>query len=633
MTPKEVLKKYWGFDAFRPLQEDIVQSVIDGKDTLALLPTGGGKSICFQVPALCLEGVCIVISPLIALMKDQVYNLKKRGIAAEAIFSGMPHYEIDRIFDNAVFGGLKFLYLSPERLQTDMAIARIQKMKVSLIAVDEAHCISQWGYDFRPPYLQIAEVRTLLPKTPVLALTATATPEVVVDIQERLNFKVKNVFQKSFLRSNLAYVVMNSDDKMLKAIDIIKSVPGSGVVYARNRKKTKEFAFLLQQQGIIADFYHAGLSAEERSQKQDAWIQNRTRIMVSTNAFGMGIDKPDVRLVVHLDIPDNIEAYFQEAGRGGRDEKKAYAVLLWDSSDEFVLNKGFENAFPNVRTIRQVYRALGSYFQVGIGTQSGESYDFDLFEFCTNFRFENQLEVINSIKILEQAGWLTLSESIFMPPTVMFLVSTQEVYAYQLRNKKFDLLLRLMVRTYDGIFSNPIFINELALAQALKIEKKELIKMLELLKKEEIIQYNEKKDTPQLVFLKERLNADDITIDNQMYNFRKERYKMRIEEMIRYFRSERCRSQALLNYFGEKEAKRCNTCDYCLAYNKNNPSEEEINRYKEKIFAMLKKEKLTQKQILNSFAEKRQDRIFKCIDHLLTQGELIADGDFLIIPI
>lgn len=629
MTPHEVLKKYWNYDTFRPLQEDIVNSVLDGNDTLALLPTGGGKSICFQVPALCMEGVCLVISPLIALMKDQVYNLQKKGIAAEAIFSGMRHSDIDRILDNAVYGGLKFLYLSPERLKTDLALARIKQMKVNLLAIDEAHCISQWGYDFRPSYLQISELREHLPKTPVLALTATATPDVVKDIQEKLLFKKENIFQKSFLRSNLAYVVMEPEDKITKALDIVKKVPGSGVIYVRNRKKTKEIAFVLRQNGIIADFYHAGLSVEERSQKQDAWIKDQTRIMVSTNAFGMGIDKPNVRLVVHIDVPDNLEAYFQEAGRGGRDEKKAYSVLLTDKNDAYMLRKSFENAFPKMQTIRQVYRALGSYFQLGIGATGGESYDFDILEFCHNFRFENHLEVLSAIKVLEQAEWLVMSESIYIPSSLMIIVSNQEMYAYQLKNKKADLLLKTISRAYEGIFTNLVFINEFSIANALKMSREDLIKMFNVLQKEGIINYQEKKDKPQIIFLKERLNADDITIDMKLYNFRKERYLFRIEKTIRYMTAKNCRSQMLLEYFGEKNVKECGTCDFCLQQDKDKISTEDFERYKAKIFSLLQKETLTVNQVIDSFSEKIRPQIVKVVTYLTEELIVLRDGEKL----
>ncbi len=625
--PTAILQEYWGYSTFRPLQEDIIRSVLEGKDTLALLPTGGGKSICFQVPALCRDGVCVVISPLIALMKDQVYNLQKRGIPAKAIFSGMAHRDIDRILDEAVNGHLKFLYLSPERLTTELAIERIKRMNINLLAIDEAHCVSQWGYDFRPPYLNIAAIRVHLPNTPILALTATATPEVVIDIQEKLAFRRENIFQKSFSRSNLAYVIVESDDKIAKTVDILKKVPGSGVVYVRSRRKTKEIAFFLQQNGIVADYYHAGLGAEERSEKQEAWINDRTRIMVSTNAFGMGIDKPNVRTVVHIDVPDNMEAYFQEAGRGGRDELKAYAVLLWNKYDETILKNGYETSFPPVKTIRQVYRALGSYFQLGIGSGEGESYDFDLVEFAKNFRFDNQLEVLSALKVLEQAGWIAMTESVFIPSSLLLKLNREEFYAFQLRNRKYEAILKTVTRAYEGVFSAPTFINESALAHAMRINKDELVRLLEILKKEGVLDYYPKKDKPQLTFLKERLNADDITIDTKLYQFRKERYLFRIEKMIAYLNTPKCRSRMLLDYFGETDASKCGTCDFCLDEKKHRMNDEDFERYKEKIVFLLKKEILTIRQIVDSFATNRQEKVLKTLEYLIEEGFLKKDGD------
>ena len=423
-SPNDILKQYWGFDSFRPLQEDIIQSVLDGKDTLALLPTGGGKSICFQVPALVKEGICIVISPLIALMKDQVYNLQKRGIAAVAIFSGMHYKDIDRILDNCIYGNTKLLYLSPERLTSDLVRERIKKMKVSLIAVDEAHCISQWGYDFRPPYLQIAEIREYLPKVPIMALTATATPEVVKDIQEKLEFKRGEVFQQSFLRENLAYVVLEEEGKMEKLFKVLTGVRGSGLVYVRNRRKTKEIAMFLKKYRITADYYHAGLTNEERSQKQEAWINDKIRIIVATNAFGMGIDKPDVRVVVHMDLPDSLEAYFQEAGRAGRDGQKSYAVLLYNQGDKLDLERRFELSFPPLKEVRLTYQALGSYLQLAVGSGEGESYDFDLVEFSRVYGFST-VKTFNCLKVLERAGWIALSESIYIIRQVIYQNSLQ----------------------------------------------------------------------------------------------------------------------------------------------------------------------------------------------------------------
>jgi ATP-dependent DNA helicase RecQ len=629
-TPHEVLKQYWGYDNFRPLQEDIINSALEGRDTLALLPTGGGKSICFQVPALCKEGVCVVVSPLIALMKDQVYNLKKRGITAEAIFSGMQYRDIDRILDNAVYGGLKFLYLSPERLTTELVKVRMSKMNINLLAIDEAHCISQWGYDFRPPYLEIAKIRAILPQeTPILALTATATAEVVVDIQEKLAFREKNVFQKSFARANLAYVVAICDDKVNKAIDIVKKVPGTGVIYVRNRKGTKDIAYALNQCGIAADYYHAGLSADERSRKQEEWINNKIRIIVSTNAFGMGIDKPDVRTVVHIDPPDNLEAYFQEAGRGGRDEKKAYAVLLYNKGDKDTLENGFEVSFPELKEVRQVYRALGSYFQLGIGSGEGESYDFDLIEFCKTYRFDNQLKVLSCLKILEQSGWLSLSEAIFIPSNVIITVTREELYAYQIKNKEMDLTIKGLTRAYHNVFLQVVNINEKAMSHFLKIKEEDLIKKLQFLHNERVINYVQQKEKPQLTFLKERMDAENLSFDHQLYKFRKERQAYRIQKMIEYCTAERCRNVMLLAYFGQENTKPCGTCDYCLSNPSEAISSEDFERYREKIVFLLRKESLTMQQIVNSFATNRQAKIIKALEYLIDEGFLIKIGDVL----
>lgn len=630
-TPQEVLKRHWGYDAFRPLQEDIINSVLQGHDTLALLPTGGGKSICFQVPALCKEGVCIVVSPLIALMKDQVYNLKKRDIAAEAIYSGMRYQDIDRILDNAVYGGLQFLYLSPERLKTELVQVRLQKMKVSLLAIDEAHCISQWGYDFRPPYLEVANIRQLLAAdVPVLALTATATPEVVTDIQEKMAFKRKNVFQKSFERKNLTYVVNETDNKVGKTVDILKKVAGSGIVYVRNRRMTKEIAFELNRNGIVADFYHAGLTPDERSKKQDAWINDKIRIMVSTNAFGMGIDKPNVRVVVHIEPPDNIENYFQEAGRGGRDEKRAYAVLLYGKADKGNLEATFESTYPELKEVRQVYRALGSYFQLGIGGGEGESYDFDIIEFSKNYRFEDQIKVLASLKILEQAAWLSLSEAIFIPSSVFVKVSRDALYSFQLRHKELDAMIKALTRGYPTVLSHATNINEKPIAHFLKISEEDVTRQLQYLHNEGIIEFVLKKEKPQITFLKQRMNVEDLTFDTQLYKFRKERQKYRIETIIAYCEEKRCRSVMLLEYFGQKDAKPCGGCDVCLSRQKEDVSaNEEFERYREKIAFLLRKERLTMEQIVNSFATQRQPILIKTLEYLIDEGFLTKDGELL----
>ncbi len=627
-TPLHILKKYWGYDAFRPLQQDIIQSVLDGKDTLALMPTGGGKSICFQVPALCKEGICIVISPLIALMKDQVHNLRQRDIPAAAIYSGMHANEIDQTFDNCIYGNTKLLYLSPERLITDLARERISRMSVNLLAVDEAHCISQWGYDFRPPYLEIAAIRELAPHAPILALTATATPEVVQDIQEKLYFTSKNVFQKSFERSNLAYVVLQEEGKMEKLLDILQKVPGCGVVYVRNRRKTKEIADFLQRKGIAADFYHAGLNPEERSQKQDAWISNKTRIMVSTNAFGMGIDKPDVRIVVHMELPDSLEAYFQEAGRAGRDGKKAFATLLYNQTDRLNLEKNYELAFPDMDEIRQVYRALGSYFQLAIGAGEAQSYDFDIAEFCKNFRLE-AVKVLNALKALEQAGWLVLTEAVFVPSSLKILVSKEELYDYQLKKPKLNLVIKTILRTYQGAFGHFINIRENQIATFLKIPVAEVKAALQLMHQEGILHYQEQKDKPQIIFLKDRVDTPNLTIDFQLYQFRKKRHWDRIQQAISYAENSVCRSRQLLYYFGEKNDKDCGICDVCLGRTKADMSNADFDAIKSKIQEKLSLSPTALEALVGAFSSSNQKKVLEVIQYLQDEGYIVQNGNIL----
>jgi len=626
-NPTDILKQYWGFDEFRPLQEDIIRSVLEGNDALALLPTGGGKSICFQVPALCKEGVCIVVSPLIALMKDQVANLKKREIAAEAIFSGMANREIDRILDNAAYGGIKFLYLSPERLTTDLVRERIKKMNVCLLAVDEAHCISQWGYDFRPPYLQIAEIRELMPGVPVLALTATATTEVVVDIQEKLLFKRKNVFQKSFSRANLAYVVLPEESKYTRLLDILRKVKGSGVVYARNRKMTKDVAKFLVENKISADFYHAGLAPDERSKKQEAWIAGKTAIMACTNAFGMGIDKPDVRTVVHLDLPESLEAYFQEAGRAGRDGKKAYAVLLYAAEDKRNLERNLMLAFPPVQDIRQTYRALGSYFQLAVGGGEFQSFDFDIADFCKNFKLE-VIKTYSCIKILEQEGWISLTESVWIPSSFMVLVTREQLYDFQLKNPSLDPVVKSLLRLTEGAFQHFVPIQEAAVARLLKTTPDKVLPAIQQLHKEGVIEFRPMKDKPQLTFTRERVDASNLTIDLAAYNLRKERQRSRMEKAISYATTARCRSQQLLEYFGE-EGPTCGVCDVCLGRTKAELSTDDFERYKQKIKQLIIAERITERQLLEAFSANRQTNVLQALSFLMDEGQVAAESGFL----
>jgi ATP-dependent DNA helicase RecQ len=627
MTPEEILKKYWGYDAFRPMQRDIIQSVLDGVDTLALLPTGGGKSLCFQVPALCKEGVCLVISPLIALMKDQVENLKKRDISAAAIFSGMHYKDIDRILDNAAYGGLKFLYMSPERLATVLARERIKKMTINVLAIDEAHCISQWGYDFRPPYLEIAAIREWLPDVPILALTATATPEVKTDICQKLEFKRGfQVFEKDFSRPNLSYIVRHVEVKEQKLYEILSKTNGAAIVYVRNRKRAKDLVLFLREKGIRADFYHAGLTPDERSSRQDAWMKDNPRIMIATNAFGMGIDKPDVRTVVHIDLPDSLEAYFQEAGRAGRDEKKSYAVLLTNKGDAVMLRTQFEANFPEMTEIRRVYGALGSYLQLAVGGGEGESFDFDLGDFTERFRLE-PLKTYTCFRILEQDGWLTLSEAVMQPPRIMVLVDKEMLYDYMLRNPKTERVLKGILRALHNVMTDFASFSEMSIAQFLKMSAVEMVEIFHKFHNDGIIDFRPRKEKPQLTLLRERVDNQHLAIDWTLYMFRKKRAEARLNKAIEYAELDMCRSQQLVNYFGQMDAPTCGVCDVCMESEKRTLETDEYEQLSGKIRTLLDREALTLKEIVDSFSEKQQTKIIQTIGFMLEEGFLKKEGD------
>lgn len=629
MTPQQVLKKYWGYDNFRSMQLEIINSVLEGNDTLALLPTGGGKSICFQIPSLCQAGICIVVSPLIALMKDQVYNLNKRGIPAVAIYSGMHYKEIDRVFDNCIYGKIKFLYLSPERLMTDLARERIKKMNVNLIAIDEAHCISQWGYDFRPPYLEIAKIRELHPKTPFLALTATATPEVVTDIQERLEFRKENVFQKSFGRDNLAYVVLNEDGKLEKMLNILRSVRGTSVVYVQNRKKTKSTAQFLQRNGIRADFYHAGLTNEVRSKKQEDWINNKIRVIVSTNAFGMGIDKPDVRTVIHLTLPDSLEAYFQEAGRAGRDGEKAFAILLYNQNDKADLEKKFEQSYPEFAEIKRTYKALGSYFQLAIGGGLGESFDFNLIEFCKYYKLK-VVPTYNALKILMQEGWIFLTESVYVPSTLNVVSTKEELYDFKLKNRGFEKLITTILRTYHGAFNNFVNINEYQLAKFLKLSQERLSHALALLQQNGVIEYRPYKETPQIIFTQPRADISNLTIDRKRYDFLKTRQAYRISKATEYATKSQCRSQLLLAYFGETNVEPCGKCDVCTNRHSDEISDEQFKGYQKNIQQLVEAKTLTTKQLMANFPAHHHKKVYRVLRMLAEQEQITVVNEYLV---
>jgi ATP-dependent DNA helicase RecQ len=563
MTIQEILKTYWNHDSFRPMQEDIITSVLLGHDVLALLPTGGGKSVCFQVPALARPGICIVVSPLIALMKDQVENLKTRGIEAIAITSGMSKREIDIALDNCIYSPVKFLYLSPERLLSDLVRERIKYMQVNLIAVDEAHCISQWGYDFRPPYLHIADLRELHPAVPVLALTATATADVRQDIQDKLQFKKALVFQKSFERRNISYVVQHTESKLRKMLDIAHGVKGSGIVYLRSRKECAEIAKFLNDNKISADYYHAGLSSDERSKKQESWKKNKIRVIAATNAFGMGIDKPDVRFVIHKDLPDSLEAYYQEAGRAGRDEHKAYAVLLYNRPDRLRQEKMFLLNFPTVDEIKQVYHSLANYYQLAYGAGEGVSFDLDLGDFCSRFKLD-AIKTLNALKFLEQDDYLAFNESVFLPSRFRFDVHNEALYNFQIQNRGWDLFIKTLLRSYGGAFENYIQLREFDIARRANMSVQQVIEGLKQLQEYKILTYLPKNDNPQVTYIKPRQPANNVFINKVYIEERKATYLRKMEAVSAYAVHKKCRSQMLLAYFDEANAAKCGICDVCL---------------------------------------------------------------------
>jgi len=627
MTIHAILSKYWGFSTFRPLQEDIIQSVLDGKDTLALMPTGGGKSLCFQVPALLNPGICIVVSPLIALMKDQVENLKERGIKAIAIISGMGKREVDIALDNCIYGDIKFLYLSPERLLSDLVRERIRNMKVNLIAVDEAHCISQWGYDFRPPYLHLTELREIHPEIPVLALTASATAPVAIDIQVKLNFKNAQVFRKSFERANLSYLVYNEENKFRKLISIVKNVKGTGIVYVRNRRETQEISRQLNMQGISADFYHAGLETPTRMKKQSDWKNSATRVIVATNAFGMGIDKPDVRFVVHLDLPESLEAYYQEAGRGGRDEKKAYAVLLYNNSDKVLLTKRLEQHYPSIAEIKQIYHDLGNYFQLAYGAGEGLSLEFDLADFCSRFKLD-PLRTIHAFKFLEHDEYIVLSETVFLPSRVQVLSSQEDLYRFQVEQPTYDHFIKVLLRSYGGVFEQLTGIKESDLAKRASISRADARNMLIKLHALQIINYIEQTDKPHLVFIKPRVDSKYVLIDRKYHADRYQIHKSQVEAVIAYAENTKCRSLQLLNYFDEIHAKPCGICDVCIE-NKKRVKQEGLNDEIIKlVLNELSKESLHLNQLMEIVHIGTAKEKLSIIRTLLDAGMIKANGEF-----
>ena len=629
---RKILKDYWGYDNFRGIQEDIIRSIGSGRDTLGLMPTGGGKSITFQVPAMAKDGLCIVITPLIALMKDQVRNLRDRGIKAIAIYSGMTREEIIIALENCIFGNYKFLYISPERLDTEIFRIKLRSMKVSMITVDESHCISQWGYDFRPAYLKISEIRNLLPGVPVLALTATATPEVVKDIQQRLAFKEENVFRMSFERKNLAYIVRRTESKQEELLHILKHVDGSAIVYAHNRKRTKEYAQLLNENGITATFYHAGLNNETKDQRQKSWVKGETRVMVATNAFGMGIDKPDVRLVVHVDIPDSPEAYFQEAGRGGRDGKKAYAVLLYARSDKATLKKRITDTFPEKDYIRTVYEHLNYYYQMAMGDGLGCTREFNIDEFCRNFK-HFPIQVDSALKILTRAGYLEYTDEQDNNSRLMFTLTKEELYRIHETSPETEKLINIILRSYTGVFTEYAYINEETLSLRTGMTRQQVYDTLISLTRQRILHYIPGKKTPYIIYTRERQEADRLIFTKEVYEDRKESFIRRIEAMTEYAETEdKCRSRMLLLYFGEKNEHNCGQCDVCLSSHSSGIRQGVFDEISRAIEEALKEKDMTTSALMEKLESYDKENVTKALSYLLAEEIIHQKNGMLSLP-
>ena len=625
---RNILQQYWGYPSFRPMQEDIVDSVIDGKDTLALLPTGGGKSICFHVPAMAMEGVCIVITPLISLMKDQVMHLKKIGIAAAAIFSGMHHNEIEIAYNQTAFGMLKFLYVSPERLMTDAFIEALKKMKVCLLAVDESHCISQWGYDFRPPYLKIAEIRKYIPNTPVLALTATATPKVVEDIQYRLGFKKNNVFQTSYERKNVTYNVLHEADKYGLAYRLLKKMnSGSGIVYVRSRKRTKSIADWLQSVGISASFYHAGLDAKTRDYRQQMWMEGKIKVIVATNAFGMGIDKPDVRLVIHLDLPDSLEAYFQEAGRAGRDLQPSETFMLIAETDVNKLKENLQSSYPDLNKIKTIYDAIGNYLQIPIGAGENQSYDFNINEFVQYYNFP-LLEVYNAIRLIEREGYFVTSEALNTPSKIHIRAGREDLYRFQIEYKEYDTLIKYLLRSLPGVLSDFVNIREEHISMKTGMPVDLINKQLVKLERLNFLTYIPRSDKPQIQLMTSRIDTKYFSLSDDVYRDRKEDADKRVQAVIDFVNNDKdCRSIQLLRYFGEDMNRTCDKCDVCSSANKITLTEYEYKDISETIVRELRESESDVYGILEILKDYRDEKILTAIKWMLDNGIIKQDEE------
>ncbi|MGB2457496.1 MAG: RecQ family ATP-dependent DNA helicase [Flavobacteriales bacterium] len=626
LSPQEILKQYWGYDSFRSKQEDAIHSILDAKDTLTLLPTGGGKSICFQVPALMMEGICVVISPLIALMNDQVTALKAKNIRALAITSGMSFSELDIALDNCIYGNYKFLYLSPERLESDMVQQRLKKMNINLLAVDEAHCISEWGYNFRPSYLKIAEIREIT-TAPIIALTATATPLVVKDIQEKLKFDNENVISTSFYRDELSYVVLKQDDKDSKLIQILNRVKGTSIIYCRTRKETKRIHLLLSEYGITSHYYHAGLDVLERASKQKQWQLNHVRVMVATNAFGMGIDKNDVRLVIHNHLPFSLEAYFQEAGRAGRDRKLAYSILLYNDLDIHNLKKQINDHYPEIEIVRNVYQQIANFLGIAIGDGKHQEFPFHINEFCERYNL-NQLQTYNALKLLEKEDYIKLSEAIHQPSRLFIKVTHTELYQFQIANKQYDILLKILLRSYGSLFDNFTKIQENIIAKRAQLSTQEVKDFLTNLKQMDILDYIPQNSNPKLLMLKTRVDSKYISLSKETLETRKANEEAKAASVIQYASNQyQCRSHILQNYFGEKDNKRCGKCDVCLERNKLNINDQEFEAIMLAIQNLISQNPMHVDDIIMAIVEYREDKMITILQFLNDNGQIAMNDE------
>ncbi|MBQ8645924.1 MAG: RecQ family ATP-dependent DNA helicase [Bacteroidales bacterium] len=626
---KGILKKYWGYDEFRPMQQEIISSALAGKDTLALMPTGGGKSVCFQVPAMAKEGICLVVSPLIALMKDQVQNLGSKGIKALAVYSGMTYSQIDAALDNAIYGDYKFLYVSPERLHTGIFRERVKKMDINFLVVDEAHCISQWGYDFRPAYLEISKIKELINDVPVIALTATATKSVAEDIMRILNFSEPNVISSGFERKNLSYVVRNVDDKFGNMLKICNGVPGTGIVYVRERKRCEEISSFLRQNGITADFYHAGLSKELRNAKQDSWVKGQTRVIVATNAFGMGIDKPDVRFVIHYDMPDSLEAYFQEAGRGGRDGKRSYATMLWNSTDISRLRQIHTISFPDIQYIKEIYQKVFIYLNIPYEEGKESVNKFNLVEFSKKYSL-NSVSAYYAIKYLEQEGYWELTDELDNPSRIMFAVGRDELYKVQIDNPALDSFIKSILRIYTALFSRLTPIDEEYIARVTMDSPAGVKEKLKQLSGLRIIKYIPKVRTPLIIMNYERLVESNLYISQKRYRERKDLYQKRIESIISYVKEDSvCRSRMLIDYFGQEVKDDCGICDVCIRNRNNSNFSSRQLAVRKHILELLGKNGRMKIGQIETIAADEYKFYLQVLREMIDNGEVSANGEYI----